>query len=101
VLALQAYLSTIEEKTGLTPRELLEVARAKGFWSPGTKASEVKAWLKSDYKIGQGHATLVFHLIQNDSRFEGDATDRSETLDGLWLDGAASAPAGEKGPSAR
>ena len=44
-MSFQAYLDTIEDKTGRTPRELLEIARGKGFDSPGTKAGDVVTWL--------------------------------------------------------
>jgi hypothetical protein len=94
MLPLQAFLYTVEEKTGLTPRELLEVAEEKGFGSADTKASEVKAWLKAEFGLGPGHALLIFHLIQNDHRNKGSSADRREDLDALWLDGKASAPAG-------
>ena len=36
-MSFQAYLDNIEEKTGLTPRQLVEQATAKGF-GPETKA---------------------------------------------------------------
>jgi uncharacterized protein DUF4287 len=92
VLPLQAYLYTVEEKTGLTPRELLQLGEARGFASPETKASDVKSWLKSEYGLGPGHALLIFHLMRNEhARGTADA-DRREDLDALWLDGKATAP---------
>jgi hypothetical protein len=91
VLPLQTYLYTVEEKSGLTPRALLEVAKAKGLSSPDTKAAEVKSWLKSEYGLGPGHALLVFHLLRNERQGAAGA-DRREDLDALWLDGKASAP---------
>jgi hypothetical protein len=92
VLPLQAYLYTVEEKTGLTPRELLKVAETKGFASPDTKAAEVKAWLKSEFRLGPGHALLIFHLIRNERARGTAGADSREDLDALWLDGKASAP---------
>ena len=44
-MSFQAYLDTIEKKTGLTPRELLEIAKARGFDGPAVKANDVVAWL--------------------------------------------------------
>ncbi|WP_295649053.1 DUF4287 domain-containing protein [uncultured Dietzia sp.] len=46
-MSFQAYLDTIEKKTGLTPRELVDKASEKGF-GPGTKAGPILAWLKED-----------------------------------------------------
>ena len=37
-LSFQAYLDTIEEETGLTPRQLLELAQQKGFSDSSVKA---------------------------------------------------------------
>ncbi len=34
-MSFQAYLDTIEKKTGLTPRELLALAKDRGFDGPG------------------------------------------------------------------
>lgn len=40
-MSFQAYLDTIEKKTGLTPRQLLEIAREKGLGQEGVKAAEI------------------------------------------------------------
>ena len=92
MLPLQAYLYTVEEKTGLAPRELLKAAEASGFASPETRASDVKSWLKSEYGLGPGHALLIFHLIRNEHAQRTEGVGRREDLDALWLDGKASAP---------
>ena len=52
-MSFQAYLDTIEKKTGLTPRELLEIAKARGFDGPAVKANDVVAWLAADYGLGR------------------------------------------------
>ncbi len=36
-MSFQAYLDTIEDKTGLTPRQLVEIAHEKGLDAPGAK----------------------------------------------------------------
>ena len=36
-MSFQAYLDTIEKKTGRTPRQLVDEARAKGFDGPDVK----------------------------------------------------------------
>ncbi len=55
-MSFQAYLDTIEKKTGLTPRQLLEIAREKGLGQEGVKAAEILDWLKEDYQLGRATA---------------------------------------------
>ncbi|MEE1618295.1 DUF4287 domain-containing protein [Brachybacterium sp. J153] len=95
-MSFQAYLDTIEKKTGLTPRQLVEIAQEKGLDQPGTKAGEILAWLKDDYGLGRGHGMALVHVIQKGPTIsskhvgtEGVHRDESETL---WLDGAATKP---------
>lgn len=97
-MSFQAYLDAVEDKTGLTPRQLLEIARQKGFDAPGAKAGDVVDWLKEDYDVGRGHAMAMWHVIKNgpaiSSKHVGtDGTHRDES-DTLWLDGKATRPAG-------
>jgi hypothetical protein len=63
-MSFQAYLDTIETKTGVTPEEFVARASAKGF-DPQTKAGEIIAWLKEDYGLGRGHAMALVHVIKN------------------------------------
>lgn len=95
-MSFQAYLDTIEKKTGLTPRQLVEIARAKGFNQPGVKAGEILAWLKDDYDLGRGHGLALVHVIQKGPTIsekhvgtEGSHRDESTAL---WLDGMATNP---------
>jgi len=37
-MSFQAYLDNIEQKTGKTPRELIEIAKSKGYDDPTVKA---------------------------------------------------------------
>ena len=60
-MSFQAYLDTIETKTGLTPRQLVDAATEKGF-GPGTKAGPILAWLKEDYDLGRGHGMALVVL---------------------------------------
>ena len=61
-MSFQAYLDNIEDKTGLTPRQFVDLATAKGF-GPGTKSGEIVAWLGEDYGLGRGHAMALVHVI--------------------------------------
>jgi hypothetical protein len=96
-MSFQAYLDNIEDKTGLTPRQFIELAAAKGFDDPSVKAGAIVDWLAADYGLGRGHAMALVHVIkkgaQIDSKFVGtDGTHRDES-DTLWLDGKATKPA--------
>jgi len=95
-MSFQAYLDTVEDRTGLTPRQLLEIARSKGLDRPDTKAGDVVAWLRDDYDLGRGHAMALVHVIKKGPQIDakhvgtdGVHRDESETL---WLDGVAMKP---------
>lgn len=64
-MSFQAYLDNIEEKTGKTPNEFIELAKAKGFDNPKTKAGEIITWLNEDFDLGRGHAMAIVHIIKN------------------------------------
>jgi hypothetical protein len=55
----QAYLDTIQAKTGKTPEDFRELAAKKGL----TQYGEIMAWLKADYGLGHGHANVIAQLI--------------------------------------
>lgn len=63
-MSFQAYLDNIEAKTGKTPNDFIELAKAKGF-DTTTKAGEITAWLKQDYELGHGHAMALVHVIKH------------------------------------
>ena len=95
-MSFQAYLDAVETRTGLTPRQIVELARARGFDAPSVKAAIILDWLKQDYGLGRGHGMAMVHVIQKgpeiDARHVGSAgTHRDETAL-LWLDGAATRP---------
>ncbi|GAB4070901.1 hypothetical protein GCM10028777_37460 [Angustibacter speluncae] len=91
-MSFQAYLDTIEDRTGLTPRELLAQAEAAGF-GPTSKAGDVAAWLKDTHGIGRGHAMAFFHVLKNgptisDKHVGTTGTHRDASTE-LLLDGKA------------
>ena len=65
-MSFQAYLDKVEELTGKTPDEFVEMARAKNL----TKHGDILAWLKSDYGLGTGHARAIAHVILKGPEFE-------------------------------
>ena len=95
-MSFQAYLDTIEDKTGLTPRQFIELAREKGFDQPGTRAGAIVDWLKADYGLGRGHAMALVHVIKNgpkiDAKHVGGTGNHRDESDTLWLDGKATRP---------
>lgn len=89
-MSFQAYLDTIEKKTGKTPNELLALAKEKGI-TADTKAGEVVAWLKEDYELGRGHAMALVHVIKNGAHISdkhvGTGGTHADESNELRLDG--------------
>ncbi|MFF0309714.1 DUF4287 domain-containing protein [Streptosporangium sp. NPDC004379] len=95
-MSFQAYLDNIEEKTGLTPREFITLAKERGFDAPATKAGVIIDWLKQDYDLGRGHAMALVHVIkkgpQIDAKHVGSSGSHRDESDVLWLDGKNNRP---------
>jgi uncharacterized protein DUF4287 len=99
-VSFQAYLDSIEKKTGRTPREFLEMAHARGY-DETTKAGIIVDWLKEDFDLGRGHAMALVHVIKNgpqisDKHVGSDGVHRDES-DILYLDGIAARGAAARG----
>lgn len=67
-MSFQAYLDNIEEKTGKTPNEFIDLAKKKGFDNLATKAGTIVDWLKKDFGLGHGHAMALVHVIKNGAK---------------------------------
>ncbi|HEX2369578.1 MAG TPA: DUF4287 domain-containing protein [Acidimicrobiia bacterium] len=95
-MSFQAYLDNIEEKTGLTPRQFIAIAKEKGYDDPSVKAGTIVDWLKADYDLGRGHAMALVYVIKNgpeiDSKHVGSTGSHRDDSDMLWLDGKATKP---------
>ena len=94
-MSFQAYLDAVETKTGLTPRQLVDLANERGY-DASTKATPILEWLAADYGLGRGHGMAMVHVITKgptiSERHVGtDGVHRDESID-LWLDGKASKP---------
>jgi hypothetical protein len=96
-MSFQAYLDAAEKKTGLTPRQLIESAKNKGFNDPKVKAGLILDWLKADYDLGRGHGMAMVHVIKNgpaiDPKHVGTTGSHRDESAVLWLDGIATKPA--------
>ena len=92
-MSFQAYLDNIEQKTGKTPLEFIELARERGFDDPSTKAGEILQWLKDDYGLGRGHGMALVHVIKNGpeigDKFVAEAGRHPDESSTLRLDGIA------------
>ena len=58
-MTFQAYIDNIYAKTGKTPKDFLETAKAKGMVGPDVKVMQIVNWLKSEYGLGHGHAMAI------------------------------------------
>lgn len=94
-MSFQAYLDNIETKTGLTPRQFIDLAQEKGF-GPDTRATPILEWLKADYDLSRGYGMALVHVItkgpQISTKHVGTAGSHADTSDILWLDGRATNP---------
>ncbi len=95
-MSFQAYLDAIEDKTGLTPRELIDIAKSRGYDVSEVKAATILAWLKEDYGLGRGHGMALVHVIKKgptiDRKHVGTTGAHRDETDTLWLDGKESRP---------
>ncbi len=71
-MSYQAYLDNIQEKTGKTPNQFIQMAKEKQL----TEFKDIIDWLKKDFGLGLGHARALAGIIR-----------RPEMTKGLKLDG--------------
>ncbi|MET8907904.1 DUF4287 domain-containing protein [Micromonospora sp. NPDC004551] len=95
-MSFQAYLDAIEDKTGKTPRVLVDEAKAHGYDAADVKAGVIVDWLKNEYGLGRGHAMALVHVIKKgpkiSARHVGSDGSHRDPTDTLWLDGKATRP---------
>jgi len=68
-MSFQAYLDSIQTKTGKSPADFKKLAEKKGFLvkgklASGVKAGEIVKWLKEDFELGHGHSMAIFALFK-------------------------------------
>ncbi|HEV7288018.1 DUF4287 domain-containing protein [Sphingomonas sp.] len=76
-MSFQAYLDTIQQKTGKTPADLRALGRERGWTqgdtlAPGVKPMAIVATLKDELGLGHGHAMAVVALLKGHKK-EDDA----------------------------
>ncbi len=64
-MSFQAYLDNIKAKTGKTPEQFRALAAKAGVYSPDMKASQLVAWLKKDFDLGQGHSMAIWKVFKD------------------------------------
>lgn len=67
-MSFQAYLASIETKTGKTAADFRALAEQQGLTEDGrvkegVKAGRVVQWLKDDFALGHGHAMAIWALL--------------------------------------
>ena len=91
-MSFQAYLDTIEQKTGRIPQDLVDEAHARGYGAD-TKAGEILAWLADQYGLGRGHGMALVHVVkigpQISAKHVGSSGSHRDDTDLLRLDGIA------------
>ena len=65
-MSFQAFLDNIKAKTGETPAQLQTLAAKAGVYSPDMKASELVAWLKKEFDLGQGHSIAIWKVFKDE-----------------------------------
>jgi hypothetical protein len=95
-MSFQAYLDNIERKTGLTPRQFIDLATERGLDGPEVKAGQILDWLEADHDLGRGHGMALVHVIKKgpriDAKHVGSRGTHRDESDTLWLDGLATKP---------
>ena len=89
-MSFQAYLDSIEVKTGKTPQQLIDEATTKGF-DKEAKAGDIVQWLNDEYGLGRGHAMALVHVIKHGAQISdkhvGTNGVHSDPSSSLHLDG--------------
>lgn len=68
-MSFQAYLDSIEAKTGESPDQFRKWGKQKGFSTgtgsvAGVKAGAIVAALKEEFGLGHGHAMAIVALLK-------------------------------------
>ena len=66
-MSFQAYLDNIEKQTGVTPDGFIRLATQKGFTAPGTKATPITDWLKTDTALATAMPSRSSNCCANEA----------------------------------
>jgi predicted transport protein len=73
---MQAYLDSIQQKTGKNPQDFRAEAKSKKLETH----KDVVAWLKADYGLGHGHANLIAQLILKPEVFKAPKDEKIDNI---------------------
>ncbi len=62
-MSFQAYLDSIQAKTGKTPDDFKKLATKNGLMKPGVKAGEIVTWFKKDFDLGHSYAMAIYAFL--------------------------------------
>lgn len=64
-MSFQAYLDAVKAKTGLDPEGILVLAKERGVYSTGMKATDLFNMLKSEFQLGRGHSMSIWAVFKS------------------------------------
>lgn len=76
-MSFEAYIRNIESKTGKTEVQLTALAKKKGLFKAGVKATQITDWLKQDFDLGHGHAMAMVALFKSKSLFPDNKKEKT------------------------
>ncbi len=65
-MSFQAYIDNIKEKTGKTPKQLMEAAKKAGIFSKDMKATALVSFLAKEFKLGHGHSMAIWAVFKDE-----------------------------------
>jgi hypothetical protein len=71
-VSFQAYLDSIQAKTGKRPDDIAGMVRQQGL----TKPAEIVAWLKQEFGLGHGHSMAIVSLVRGEGQPRRSADDK-------------------------
>lgn len=71
-MSFQAYLDSIQAKTGKRPDDIASMVRQQGL----TKPAEIVAWLKQEFGLGHGHSMAIVSLVRGEGQPRRSADDK-------------------------
>ena len=75
-MSFQAYLDSVQAKTGRTVADFRALAEQKGL----TKHGEMVQWLKQDFSLGHGHATAVAGALLKADHLKAPADEKVDKV---------------------
>lgn len=65
-MTFEAYIENIRAKTGQTPAQLRDRAKAAGVFERDMRAGDLVRWLKREFDLGHGHAMAIWAVFKQE-----------------------------------